>query len=729
MKALRVLLATLTLFAGLLFPALTPPRAAAVEPEALVSIRLDSFQPSLPQRDSVITVTGAVTNTSEKRLLRPRAYFWRNQAPITDAEGFDQALASASNDPIGARKIASFDNLFEDGRPYLEAGATARFALKVKVADLELSPTSGLYLMGVHVLQNEMTPAVGRARVFVPVVSKDPRNVVQTTTVVTLDSRPSLVSRGLFADDHLAQELAPGGRLSVLLRAADRPDTTFAVDPALVEEIQTMKGGYQVMEGGSPADGSGKADAERWLTAFARLSATRDGYRLLYGSPDVAALAHAGQPGVLQSSLAAGRAVADVASLPLLAWPASGLADAETLDAATRLKPAAILLSDSSTRSEIPLLQGLNVPGVDPAPVVSYTTAASAGGPGPDPSETPVHLQQRLLAESWLQASTRPTGTTIGHVHVVSTAAQAGSDEGAVRAPWVKQTSLSELLRSTPAEWDGVLHYSDTDRERELEDGQLDAVTRLSTSWATWQDLLVDPSSARAAANAAVARAASVRLRGSDGTFRSFVAPQQRELAERLNAVKISANRQVLTPQSRVSFPVTIRNTLKPVDQADSVANQVRVQLRFSSANAQRLTVQPIELTTIEAGESVQATAVVDARTNGTVRVTAQLFTDSGRPVGRPALIDVKATQAGTVGWFIAIGAGIVLVGTTALRIRQVARTRARAAALAPREPLDATRSAPAQDVSTGDPTTPGGTTPTSETGSPGQNSSESIDV
>jgi hypothetical protein len=185
----------------------------------------------------------------------------------------------------------------------------------------------------------------------------------------------------------------------------------------------------------------------------------------------------------------------------------------------------------------------------------------------------------------------------------------------------------------------------------------------------------------------------------------------------------------VLTPQSRVSFPVTIRNTLKPADEAESAANQVRVQLRFSSANAQRLTVQPIELTTIEAGQSVQATAVVDARTNGTVRVTAQLYTDSGRPVGRPALIDVKATQAGTVGWFIAVGAGIVLIGTTALRIRQVARARARAAALASREPLAATRSAPAQDVSTGDPTTRGGTTPSTDPGSPGQNSSESIDV
>ena len=61
--------------------------------------------------------------------------------------------------------------------------------------------------------------------------------------------------------------------------------------------------------------------------------------------------------------------------------------------------------------------------------------------------------------------------------------------------------------------------------------------------------------------------------------------------------------------------------------------------------------------------------------TNGTVRVVAQLE-PSPEPVGRPQPIQVQATQAGTTGWVIALAAGIVLIGTTALRIRQVARER-----------------------------------------------------
>ena len=45
----------------------------------------------------------------------------------------------------------------------------------------------------------------------------------------------------------------------------------------------------------------------------------------------------------------------------------------------------------------------------------------------------------------------------------------------------------------------------------------------------------------------------------------------------------------------------------------------------------------------------------VRAETNGAVQVTAELFTRSGRPLGKPIPILVNATQAGTTGWIIAI--------------------------------------------------------------------------
>jgi len=696
----RALLATLVLATLLTVSALArPEQAVAAEPVALVSVTLHTFSPALPTRDGQITVTGTVTNLTQKRIFRPRAYFWRNQAPITDAEGFAQAGVSASNEPLGARYIAdgSYDNLFDPDVPYLERGATRDFTLKVQVADLALSPTSGVYLMGVHVLQNESVPAVGRVRVFVPVLSRAPRNTQQMTSVVALASRPSLLRPGVFSDDHLAAELAPGGRLSVLLRAADARDVSFAVDPELVSEITTMKEGYQVLgDDASTSDGAGRADATRWLDRFTELLADHDGYRLLYGSPDVAGLAHAGRQDLLHASEAAAKTVSLTASLPLLVWPGDGAADAETVAAATALQPNAILLSDVATGSTRPLLQGVAVDGTRSPEIVSYTSAAFAGGPGPQPSETPVHLRQRLLAESWLQAATRPAGTTLGHVRLISTKAQAKGNVESVVAPWIRQSTLSELLKSAPATWSGQLRYGESDRSAEITVGQLATLDRLSRSWETWQDLLVDHTSAKAATSAALARSTSVRLRPED-RFRAFLEPQQAHLDLLLSSVQISANRRVLTPPGRVEFPVTIRNTLPPsTDPANVTLNQVQVELRFRSANSQRLTVQPLKLTAIDAGENHQGTALVDARTNGTVRVNAQLYTASGLPVGRAVAIDVKATQAGSVGWLIAVGAGIVLVGSTALRIRQVTRDRARQAAAAEGAGGDATRSGPA---------------------------------
>ena len=108
-------------------------------------------------------------------------------------------------------------------------------------------------------------------------------------SLVILNTRPSLVRKGVLSDDHLAAEVGQNGRLTALLKAAETPTTSFAVDPALVEELQTMAGGYQILDSeGTTSAGTGQADATRWLEGFERLQSSHDGYRLLYGSPDVA---------------------------------------------------------------------------------------------------------------------------------------------------------------------------------------------------------------------------------------------------------------------------------------------------------------------------------------------------------------------------------------------------------------------------------------------------------
>lgn len=663
---------------------LLPSPAVADEPVASVAITLTSMEPELPTRDGEITVTGRVTNITKERLYRLEALFWRNQAPILGRAGLEQALASESNDPLGARYTGVFQDLFTAENPYLEPNASVHFQLRVKVSDLELSPTDGIYLMGVHVLARGNNVAIGRARVFVPVLAGKPRNNLTMTSVVILNTRPSLVRKGVLSDDHLAAEVGQNGRLTALLKAAETPTTSFAVDPSLIEELQTMASGYQVLDSeGTTLAGTGQADATRWLESFERLRSSHDGYRLLYGSPDIAALVHDGQESVLNDAANANRLVESTRSLPLLVLPPGGTADADTAEAAAALQPDAILLADTSAKGPTPLLAG-----PDHVPIVTFAKTAQRGGPGPDPRDTAIQIRQRMLAETWIEATAGRDNLAHGRVRLISTVAQAASGPPELKAPWLKQRTLSELLKSTPAAWPMKFRYSSAARDAQLTEGQLASLRKFDASNNTYADLLVDPTSARAEGSAAVARAASSKWRRHDRALRAFLGPQQAALDEiLLDKIQIRSSARVQTvAREGVEFPITIRNTLE-ADAAHPEARAVKVRLVFHSDNSQRLTIKTIKAPNIRAQNSFTDNAEVTAKANGVVPVTAQLMTESGRPVGRPFDIEVQVTQNGTTGWAIAIAAGIVLVGSTFFRIRQVARERTKTGSGGPTAP------------------------------------------
>jgi hypothetical protein len=658
---------------------LMPWRAAAAEPVALVSITITSMEPALPTRDGEITVSGLVTNITEDPLYRLEALFWRNQAPILGRAGLEQALASESNDPLGARHTGAFQDLFTAENQSLAPNASVPFRLQAKVSDLELSPTDGVYLMGVHVLQRGNNVAVGRARVFVPVLTTATDHSMSMTSIVIFNTRPSLVRKGVLSDDHLAAEVGENGRLTALLKAANTNKTTFAIDPALIQELQTMSAGYQVLDSeGTTSAGTGQADATRWLDGFDALQSSHDGYRLLYGSPDIAALVHNGQEGVLNDAINANKLVESTRALPLLVLPPGGTADEATARAVADLNPAAILLADTSAKGPTPVLAGPN-----DVPIVSYSKGAQGGGPGPDPRDTTIHLRQRLLAETWVEATATRDRLAHGRVRLISTAAQAEAEaargDQEVKAPWLKQLTLTELLRSSPSSWSEKYRYSSGAQDAQLTPGQLSSLRNFDASHDTYADLLIDSTQARAEGSAAIARAASSKWRKHDKARRAFLGPQQAALDDiLLNKIQIRSSARVQTvAQQGVAFPITIRNTLEPVGTGPD-AGAVKVKLVFNSENRQRLTIKTIKPTEIRAQDTVTANAEVTAKANGIVPVTAQLMTESGRPIGRPFDIEVQVTQNGTTGWAIAIAAGVVLVASSFLRIRQVAKERAK---------------------------------------------------
>ena len=273
-----------------------------------------------------------------------------------------------------------------------------------------------------------------------------------------------------------------------------------------------MVDGYRVLNAdGTTREGGGAAAAQTWLTELTELIRSGDGYRLLYGDPDVAALVH--NDGVTQLTDAAriGALVPATASLPLLILPGNGTADEETVQAAAALDPAAILLSDATIRTtaDSPVLEG-----PDGATLVRYTAGASGGGPGPAPRNTPAKVQQRMLSDTWIAARSAPAGSPAGRVRLITDPNQTAGTDNEVTAPWLAAATLTQLLTATPLAWSGEYRYTENARGRGAHRGSARRrAAELDEQYDTYADLLVEPKTALAEAAIALPRSVSLSWR------------------------------------------------------------------------------------------------------------------------------------------------------------------------------------------------------------------------
>lgn len=134
--------------------------------------------------------------------------------------------------------------------------------------------------------------------------------------------------------DALAEQLAPGGRLDTLVeqyrKAVETPEvgyaTCMALDPALVDTVDRMTGGYTVSDSrpavveepkrlrdswGSNDDthgtpGSGAEDAKAWLDKVREIAATGCTVALPWANADLNAVARTGDPWLMREAVERG---------------------------------------------------------------------------------------------------------------------------------------------------------------------------------------------------------------------------------------------------------------------------------------------------------------------------------------------------------------------------------------------------------------------------------------
>lgn len=365
-------LAVTLLVAGLavLLAPFVPTATAATPAQSWLRLSLASMQPSVvTSSDTSVLITGSITNISDRHINQLTVRI-QVGAPLTSGDQIPTALASTAASNYG-HGTPEFTPLKTGG---LAPGQSAQFSVTEQLQGTDSLNISqpGVYPLMVNV---QGVPDYGiSARLVVgtmllPVLAPpggQPQQARSSSHLTVLwpllDTQPRVVGTDnrqvVLSDDSLATSLDSGGRLFGLLDAAAQAtrqnpallsSLCFAVDPDLLDTVQSMSGGYRVRTGpGSTVSGRGAAAANLWLHTLKGLTAGNCVLVLPYADADLTALAHAGGTNLLQLALSESTSMADLlgaSRLTNVAWPADNSLDTRTMTDLAGLGVNTVLLA------------------------------------------------------------------------------------------------------------------------------------------------------------------------------------------------------------------------------------------------------------------------------------------------------------------------------------------------------------------------------------------------
>lgn len=625
-----------------------PPSASTPQ----VTVRIASMTPATTNGSGTLTITGKITNSSTTTLRQVQVYLWRDTTPATTSAGLATILQSQPDAIVGRRAIdaerATWDDLTPHGEQF-QPGQSASFTVSAPIKELGFS-IAGVYPVGVQVrsqLPDGSQVTTGRARTLLPVQSSSGK--LTWSPVVELTSRPSLVSSATFSDNHLVGEL--GGRLAQLVARARERHATVVIDPALLDEVEALTTTHEV-EGTTLTDGQLKAAAaaaSAWLAQVKDLLATNPSYRLPYGNPDLITLQAAGDAQTRDELAKALTSSNPAASLPLAVVAPS--VTAQFLSFVQPLHPRLVIGVGALDGTD--QVSGLMIRGV--------SSTFGQGGPSPAPTTTAVQQRQRVLAGALLDS----LNTASLPLSVLISSSQDLALEKAVAADLTPRALDAESSIQTQ-----VPTQEPTEAQVSTAAGWQRVRNEAINQFDTWGDLTGRTDDSTRMEAQALARSLSMAW-STPARGEAFLTASAATIGNVLSsqAVHVTLVQEFVLSSPENRLPATVTNTL---DTA------VTVRLTFDSENPQRIDIPPTPAVTVPAGETVTVQFNPHAHTNGTVNMTAQLRTTSGRPIGPELPIVVRATSMGRVGWIIVIASGALFVGATAMRVRQVQHERAR---------------------------------------------------
>ncbi|MFZ0902411.1 MAG: hypothetical protein WAN71_00710 [Mycobacterium sp.] len=426
---LAVVVGILTGLGAALTLPIAAPRAAAGEPGAtpFVQVRIEQVTPQMVTTTSepVVTVSGTVTNVGDRRVRDVMVRL--EHAPAVNTSAGLRTNLDGSTDQYEA--VTDFLTVASE----LQRGQKVAFKLSAPVRSLT-KPSLAIGKPGVYPLlvNANGTPDYGEparldnARLLLPVVGVPPDPLdtagdalsaviapdiskpVPITMLWPLADRPRLAPGApggtipvRLLDDELATSLATGGRLDILLAAAEfatsrdvDPDGAVSrslcltVDADLLVTVNAMTGGYVVSDSpdgaaqppGTPTHpGTGQAAAASWLNRLRALAHRMCVAPLPYAQADLDAVQRVGDAGL---SAIATSSAGDVVDQIL---------------GATAVRGATLIPDGSLTRRTVNLLSGNgNTVVIAAADSSAEETAAAA----PAPADTaPRRLSPQVVVE------------------------------------------------------------------------------------------------------------------------------------------------------------------------------------------------------------------------------------------------------------------------------------------------------------------------------------------
>ena len=691
LRPLSLLPALVAVAATLVAPA--PAQAHAPDEPAPLAITIDALSPSYIPKKGPIRVSGSITNHDDVPWSAVRVYSFIGDTPITSSAELAEAAKIDPAAEVGARVTTpgTYDTLDR-----IDPGQSRQFSIKVPRNELHVDQP-GVYWFGIHALgetaEGRLDGADGRARTFIPLVPNT-GHAVDTALVVPLRHEITRTADGRLEDvAGWTDTLSPGGQLRSLVdfgaAAGSRP-LTWLIDPALPDAVRWLAAGNPprslaptgvTSPGASPGTGatsapgatsdggtSGEQSVDPAATAAgnAWLGRLHEGLgfsqilALPYGDLDVAAAAQH-DPGLYQR--ARKRSGSTLAPWGLRMTPAisspSGYLDAKGMGLADR--NTTVLVTDRMFGGDAP-----PVARTAGTRLVTSSSGAARGGPGPGARLAPTALRQRIVSEAALHllAPGRPPLVVVVPPYWTPTSS-AGFYEG-LDVPWLHLTDLSGATqgpaRAVPPD---ALTYPAHQARRELDRPDFKAADALIRSGATLQNVLKGNDDVASVVADEALSGTSYASRLHPVVTRAGADRSRAWINAELSSIRVSAPRAVYLSSTSGRFAATITNGL---DQPVTVSLKALADAPLSITGP----------TTVDIGPRGRATVLLTAHTRkvGVHNVTLMVTDGAGAPLGSSDQLPIRSAQVSGVIWLI-LGTGVALL-FGAIAVRLFRRLRAR---------------------------------------------------